>query len=52
VLSARLPGRWEPAGIYSARLGHHLRVLYEIDGAKRVVIALNVRHRSTADRRR
>ena len=52
VVSARLPGRWELAGIYSARLGHHMRVLYEIDDAKRVVIAFDVRHRSTADRRR
>jgi mRNA-degrading endonuclease RelE of RelBE toxin-antitoxin system len=41
----------ELAGIYSA-LGRDWRVLYEIDDAKRVVIVLDIRHRSAAYRRR
>ena len=40
------------AGIYSARLGSEWRVLYEIDEAKRAVIVLDIRHRSTAYRPR
>ena len=42
----------ELAGIYSARLGRDWRVLCEIDDAKRVVIVLDIRHRSAAYRRR
>jgi mRNA interferase RelE/StbE len=42
----------ELAGLYSARLGRDWRVLYEIDGAKHVVIVLDIRHRSAAYRRR
>ena len=42
----------ELAGIYSARLGRDWRVLYEIDDAKRLVIVLDIRHRSAAYRRR
>jgi mRNA interferase RelE/StbE len=42
----------ELAGIYSARLGRDWRVLYEIDDAKHLVIVLDIRHRSTAYRRR
>lgn len=42
----------ELAGIYSARLGRDWRVLYEIDDAKHMVIVLDIRHRSTAYRRR
>jgi mRNA interferase RelE/StbE len=40
------------AGIYSARLGRDWRVLYEIDDAKHLVIVLDIRHRSSAYRRR
>jgi mRNA interferase RelE/StbE len=40
------------AGICSARLGRDWRVLYEIDDAKHLVIVLDIRHRSTAYRRR
>jgi mRNA interferase RelE/StbE len=42
----------ELAGIYSARLGPDYRVLYEIDEARRIVIVLDIRHRSAAYRRR
>jgi mRNA interferase RelE/StbE len=42
----------ELAGIYSARLSREWLVLYEIDDAKHVVIVLDIRHRSTAYRRR
>jgi mRNA interferase RelE/StbE len=42
----------ELAGIYSASLGRDWRVLYEIDDGKRVVIVLDIRHRSAAYRRR
>ena len=42
----------ELAGIYSARLGQVWRVLYEIDETKRVVIVLDIRHRSAAYRSR
>ncbi|MDA8070208.1 MAG: type II toxin-antitoxin system RelE/ParE family toxin [Actinomycetota bacterium] len=40
------------AGIYSARLGREWRILYEIDEDKRVVIVLDIEHRSTAYRPR
>jgi mRNA-degrading endonuclease RelE of RelBE toxin-antitoxin system len=39
-------------GIYSARLGREWRILYEIDEDKRVVIVLDIQHRSTAYRPR
>ena len=39
-------------GIYSARLGREWRILYEIDEGKRVVIVLDIRHRSAAYRPR
>jgi|GEM_PF-4342166 len=39
-------------GIRSARAGRVWRVLYEIDETKEVVIALDIRHRSTAARSR
>ena len=42
----------ELAGFYSARLGREWRVLYEIDETERVVIVLDIRHRSVAYRRR
>ncbi|MGI8778534.1 MAG: type II toxin-antitoxin system RelE family toxin [Acidimicrobiales bacterium] len=42
----------ELTGIYSARLGREWRVLYEIDDLKRVVIVLDIRHRSTVYRPR
>lgn len=42
----------ELTGIYSARLSRDWRVLYEIDDDRRVVIVLDVRHRSTAYRLR
>ena len=42
----------ELAGFYSARLGRELRVLYEINETERVVIVLDVRHRSVAYLRR
>jgi mRNA interferase RelE/StbE len=42
----------ELAGIYSARLGQVWRVLYEIDETRRVVIVLDIRHRSAAYRSR
>ena len=42
----------ELAGIYSARLARDWRVLYEIDEARRVVIVLDIRPRSTAYRPR
>ena len=42
----------ELAGVYSARLGRDWRVLYEIDEARRVVIVLDIRPRSTAYRPR
>jgi mRNA-degrading endonuclease RelE of RelBE toxin-antitoxin system len=42
----------ELAGIYSARLGREWRVLYEIDDSKQLVVALDIRHRSIAYRRR
>jgi mRNA-degrading endonuclease RelE of RelBE toxin-antitoxin system len=41
----------ELAGVYSARVGHDWRVLYEIDDVQRVVIVLDIRHRSVAYRR-
>jgi mRNA-degrading endonuclease RelE of RelBE toxin-antitoxin system len=42
----------ELVGIYSSRLARDRRVLYEIDEARRVVIVLDIRHRSTAYRSR
>ena len=39
------------AGIYSARLGQHWRVLYEIDDAKLVMIVLDPHHRPAVYRR-
>lgn len=42
----------ELAGIYSARLGQVWRVLYEIDETRKVVIVLDIRHRSAAYRSR
>lgn len=42
----------ELAGIYSTRLGREWRVLYEIDDGKRLVVVLDIRHRSIAYRRR
>lgn len=42
----------ELAGISSARLGRVWRVLYEVDETRRVVIVLDIRHRSTAYRPR
>jgi mRNA interferase RelE/StbE len=42
----------ELAGIWSARLAQNWRVLYEIDEARRTVIVLDVRHRSSASRSR
>ena len=42
----------ELTGIYSARLARDWRVLYEIDEARRVVIVLDIRPRSTAYRPR
>ncbi len=42
----------ELSGIYSARLAREWRVLYEIDEESRVVIVLDIRHRSVAYRRR
>lgn len=42
----------ELAGVYSARLGRDWRILYEIDEIKRVVIVLDIRHRSVAYRPR
>jgi mRNA-degrading endonuclease RelE of RelBE toxin-antitoxin system len=42
----------ELEGIFSARVGRDFRVLYEIDGRRRVVIVLDIRSRSTAHRGR
>jgi mRNA interferase RelE/StbE len=42
----------ELAGVYSARLARHWRVLYEIDDEKHAVVVLDIRHRSTAYGRR
>ncbi|PSL04766.1 mRNA-degrading endonuclease RelE of RelBE toxin-antitoxin system [Haloactinopolyspora alba] len=42
----------ELVGIYSARLARDWRVLYEIDEVERVVIVLDIRHRSIAYRAR
>ncbi len=42
----------ELAGLYSARLAYEWRVLYEIDERERVVIVLDIRHRSVVYRRR
>lgn len=42
----------ELRGIHSARLGREWRVLHEIDEGRKVVIVLDIRHRSTVYRRR
>lgn len=42
----------ELAGIYSARIALDWRVLYEIDEAARLVIVLDIRHRSVVYRSR
>lgn len=42
----------ELAGTYSARLARDWRVFYEIDETRRVVLVLDIRHRSVAYRRR
>jgi mRNA interferase RelE/StbE len=42
----------ELAGVYSARLARDWRILYEIEEAKRVVVVLDIRHRSIAYRSR
>jgi mRNA-degrading endonuclease RelE of RelBE toxin-antitoxin system len=42
----------ELSGIYSARLAHAPRVLYEIDDARHVVVVLDIRPRSSAYRSR
>ena len=46
------PLRDELAGICSARLGRDWRVLYAIDDPARLVIVLDIRHRSVAYRPR
>lgn len=46
------PLRDKLAGFYSARLGTQWRILYRIDESKRVVVVLDVQHRSDAYRRR
>ncbi len=46
------PLRDELTGFYSARLGTKWRVLYRIDESKRVVVVLDIQHRSDAYRRR
>jgi mRNA interferase RelE/StbE len=46
------PLRDKLAGFHSARLGTQWRVLYRIDESKRTVIVQDIRHRSTAYRRR
>lgn len=38
----------ELVGIFSARLARDWRVLYEIDDSRRVVVVLDIRHRSRA----
>lgn len=42
----------ELTGVYSARLGRHWRVVYEIDDVQHAVIVLDIRHRSTVYRPR
>ncbi|SOD70786.1 mRNA-degrading endonuclease RelE of RelBE toxin-antitoxin system [Jatrophihabitans sp. GAS493] len=42
----------ELTGVYSARLATNWRILYEIDEINRVVIVLDIRHRSSAYRSR
>jgi mRNA interferase RelE/StbE len=42
----------ELAGIHSARLGREWRILYEIHEGRRVVVVLDIRHRSVAYRSR
>ena len=42
----------ELTGLYTARVGQQWRILYEIDAAGHVVTVLDIRHRTTAYRRR
>lgn len=42
----------ELSGVYSARPARDWRVLYEVDEQSHVVVVLDIRHRSTAYRRR
>lgn len=42
----------ELTGVFSARLARNRRVLYEIDEARRLVIVLDIRERSTTYRAR
>ena len=46
------PLRGKLAGFHSARLSTQWRVLYRIDGSKRVVVVQDIQHRSNAYRRR
>jgi mRNA interferase RelE/StbE len=46
------PLRDELTGCHSARLGTKWRILYRIDESKRVVVVLDIQHRSDAYRRR
>ncbi|MGH9066923.1 MAG: type II toxin-antitoxin system RelE family toxin [Acidimicrobiales bacterium] len=46
------PLREALSGVYSARLGRDWRILYEINQDKRVVIVLDIQHRSAAYRPR
>jgi mRNA interferase RelE/StbE len=46
------PLRCELAGFHSARFGTQWRVLYRIDGPKRVVVVQDIQHRSHTYRRR
>ncbi|MGH3254349.1 MAG: type II toxin-antitoxin system RelE family toxin [Streptosporangiaceae bacterium] len=46
------PLRGELAGVRSARFGTQSRVPYRIDESKRLVVVLDIQHRSTAYRRR
>jgi mRNA interferase RelE/StbE len=46
------PLRDKLSGFYGGRLGTQWRVLYRIDGSKRVVVVQDVQHRSNAHRRR
>jgi mRNA interferase RelE/StbE len=46
------PLRGALSGLHSARIGTQWRVLYRIDESKHAVIVQDIRHRSTAYRRR
>ncbi len=46
------PFQGELTGIFSARLARNWRVLYEIHPDKRIVIVLDIQHRSVAYRSR